>query len=372
MKILYLGNFELPDKNAAAHRVLGIAKALREGGNEVYFTGISKVENKEKENILLSERTWQGFCYYSRPYPENNREWVKFVADITPYKEVINHIGNIDIVICYNMSAFSLAQIKRFCKLKNIFCTADITEWYSMAGRKFPSNIIKGIDEFIRMRIIHKHVNGLIVISSYLEHYYQTCKNMIRIPPLVDLNEEKWKNVYEKESKVLKLVYAGSPGRKDRIDYLIEAAGGLTRSFWLDVIGITKDEYLKLYPKHRNIVEHNDNIVFHGMIPHQEVLEYVKKANYCCFFRDRSRVSMAGFPTKFVEAISCGTPVITNDTSDLSGYFHSKNGVLLDSCNKKNIQITLENASMVQKTDTLIFDYQKHIIPINRWINSIK
>ena len=57
LKILYLGNFELPDKNAAAHRVLGIAKALREGGNEVYFTGISKVENKEKENILLSERT---------------------------------------------------------------------------------------------------------------------------------------------------------------------------------------------------------------------------------------------------------------------------------------------------------------------------
>jgi glycosyltransferase involved in cell wall biosynthesis len=34
---------------------------------------------------------------------------------------------------------------------------------------------------------------------------------------------------------------------------------------------------------------------------------------------------MAGFPTKFVEAITCGIPVVTNNTSDLQ--FYLKEGV---------------------------------------------
>ena len=34
-EIIYIGGFELPDKNAAAHRVLGNAKILRELGYKV-------------------------------------------------------------------------------------------------------------------------------------------------------------------------------------------------------------------------------------------------------------------------------------------------------------------------------------------------
>ena len=37
MKILYVGGFQLPDKNAAAQRVVNIAKALRDLGHEVIF-----------------------------------------------------------------------------------------------------------------------------------------------------------------------------------------------------------------------------------------------------------------------------------------------------------------------------------------------
>ena len=42
MRVLYLGGFELPDKNAAAQRVLSNAKLLREMGHDVTFAGISK------------------------------------------------------------------------------------------------------------------------------------------------------------------------------------------------------------------------------------------------------------------------------------------------------------------------------------------
>lgn len=40
--ILYIGGFELPDKNAAAQRVVANAKALRDLNYNVVFIGITK------------------------------------------------------------------------------------------------------------------------------------------------------------------------------------------------------------------------------------------------------------------------------------------------------------------------------------------
>lgn len=46
--IIYVGGFELPDKNAAAQRVLSIAKILRELGYDVIFLGVDKTLKKRK------------------------------------------------------------------------------------------------------------------------------------------------------------------------------------------------------------------------------------------------------------------------------------------------------------------------------------
>lgn len=42
--------------------------------------------------------------------------------------------------------------------------------------------------------------------------------------------------------------------------------------------------------------------------------------------REKTRKTMAGFPTKVVESMSLGTPVITTDASDLADYIkHGEN-----------------------------------------------
>ena len=41
MKILYIGRFELPDKEATANRVVANAKLLRDLGHEVVLAGWS-------------------------------------------------------------------------------------------------------------------------------------------------------------------------------------------------------------------------------------------------------------------------------------------------------------------------------------------
>lgn len=50
--ILYVGGFELPDKNAAAHRVLNNARLLRELGYEVVFCGVDReISKKETSEV---------------------------------------------------------------------------------------------------------------------------------------------------------------------------------------------------------------------------------------------------------------------------------------------------------------------------------
>lgn len=70
-KILYIGGFELPDKNAAAHRVLAIAKGLRDSGNEVVFMGVSK-DNRETD-VLKTKSEVQGLSHIQCRIPREIR-----------------------------------------------------------------------------------------------------------------------------------------------------------------------------------------------------------------------------------------------------------------------------------------------------------
>ena len=67
--ILYLGGFELPDKNAAAQRVIANAKLLREMGFDISFIGISK-------DINNAPKVVEGFRSNPVPYPTGTKQWM--------------------------------------------------------------------------------------------------------------------------------------------------------------------------------------------------------------------------------------------------------------------------------------------------------
>ena len=58
-KIIYIGGFELPDRNAAAQRVLGIAKGLKYIGYEVRFINALKGYQVNPQN-----KEYYGFSTY--------------------------------------------------------------------------------------------------------------------------------------------------------------------------------------------------------------------------------------------------------------------------------------------------------------------
>lgn len=367
--ILYIGGFELPDKNAAAHRVLSNAKIFRELGKQVVFIGIDK-SLPWNSDVLATRMDVQGFDVYSVPYPKGSKSWIKYLTDITDYVEICEKLGNVEMMILYNFQAIAMKRLMGYCKKKGIKCCADVTEWRSAKGETIIYRILKDSDTWYRMHVLHKKLDGLIVISRYLENYYKDCKNVVYIPVLVDCSEKKLKNNYEKSKDVLKLVYAGNPGRKDRLDKLIEALDKVERKYLLDIIGISKEQYLNYYPEDSEILKRQTDIVFHGRMPHLETLDYVKRANYSCFLREDDRVSRAGFPTKFAEAITCGTPVLTNKTSNLEDYLiNGENGFFIESYDNNSISKTINNLPFTLSVKRDIFDVRQYINVFSDFIN---
>ena len=365
--VLYIGGFELPDKNAAAHRVLSNAKILRELGWEVILIGVSK-GNSAQKSILDSYEEVQGFATYHVPYPKGNREWFGYLTDAKNYIKICNHL-KASVFLFYNFPSVAMANLMRYCRKNGIECYADVTEWYSADGESLLYSILKWCDTTYRMRFLHKRMDGVIAISRYLASYYAGVGNVVCLPPLTDCSEEKFSYAVRKSQVTLKLVYAGSPGRKDRIDYLVRALNRVQREYVLDVLGITLEEYIALHPSDREAVKVNGSIIFHGRIPHMQALEYIKAANYSCFFREENRVTKAGFPTKFVESVSCGTPVITNKSSNLEEYMkNNMNGILLHSLDEAQIANTIEQAGFTCETQNPLFDYHNYVAEMARLI----
>lgn len=359
--ILYIGGFELPDKNAAAQRVLSNAKLFRLVGYETIFVGVSK-EIAYNSSVCTTQFEYEGFSMFSVPYPHNPVQWMKYLTDESELIKLSQSIKNLKAIICYNFPAIVLEKIRKYCIKIKIQCVADVTEWYSVSGRSFPIKLAKGLDTFFRMRVVQKKIDTLIVISRYLERYYKKNKNVIYLPPLTDFNGINDQRCVKNHTDGLKLVYAGSPGLKDRINLLIEALAMVNRKVHLDIIGISESDYLKLYPEHKNKGLLSSNIVFHGRLSHKETVDYIKKADFSCFFRYDDRVTKAGFPTKFSEAISLGVPILTNRSSNIDEYVRmGMNGILVKDLNVDEIRKTIETIEFNICVDIGTFNYHRYI-----------
>lgn len=360
--ILYIGGFELPDKNAAAQRVVANAKALRDLNYNVVFIGITKTTEVYK-NILDTKEKYFGFDSYATEYPKSKKDWIKFLSSIDDVIKVYKEYEDVKYVIAYNYQALAFKKMIDFCKKNNVKVITDCTEWYGNKGRGAIFAVIKGADTFYRMRILQKQLFGVIAISDYLEQYYSKCKNVVNIPPLVDKSDVKWDINKKEKNDVLTIAYAGSPGDyKDRLDYVIDFFSQLEVDYILNIVGITKEQYLS---KKTNVKDVPSNVSFKGRVPHEVALDYVKNADFTCFFKRKNRVNTAGFPTKFVESISSGTPVITNPSSNLEIYFKkSYVGLLIPNDNINNMSLEISNAIITSNKDNIdsdMFDYKNYL-----------
>lgn len=355
-KILYVGRFELPDKEATANRVVGNAKLLRELGHEVILAGWS--------DDVPAGASWQtvecyGFESYEKHKAKTSYEKYKMFSDASPELEMLRRVAP-DVLIAYDFPAVALSKLMKYCKKQGIKCICDVSEWYTNKNKNPLFRVVRAYDSHKRMRVLHKKADGLIVISKYLQNYYSEQKTVL-IPPLADVLDSKWGcEVTKADDGICRLAYVGWPSRsKERLDLVVRAVKSLSEksAVRLDVFGINEKQFCEMYGTDPSDI--GESVAFHGRVSHHEALRAVKNADYSLIIRESSRKNNAGFPSKLVECITCGTAVLTTDISNVKDYVgEGRNGYIISI---DDLEVEFEKAIAKHKEVTVeknIFDYR--------------
>jgi len=393
--------FRFPEEDAGAVRVLGVAKALRKSGHEVVFMGIENnhlnIEDQKLSRASLIS-VYDDFKIFS-PVPTKTDFLgrLKRQISILTGSSALVRLNDeeirgysLDAIIAYQAPSMLLLRLKRWCKLRQIPLICDVVEWYDpkqlFLGRSGP---FYWGSEF-RMRYIQKKVDGLITISKYLMDYYSAHKKIaIRIPILVDVNNiyglRKQLSSYTND-KCLQMVYAGVPGRKDLLGNILRGILKLRQKGYavtIKLVGVTRENVLQCLNGDENtFTSLGDGLILYPRIPRSEIPFVLAEADFVPLLRPDKRYAHAGFPTKIVESLTAGTPVIANLTSDLGEYLYeginafivrdSTIDAFVDAVERamKNREKWSEMRNAAKKTAEH-FDYETYAINLNIFLEEV-
>lgn len=388
MRFVYIGSFRLPNGDAAAARVLNVARALRLAGHDVSFISWGGKEQPKGENCVS--------CVDGFPYVVTNE--IDFKGGIVGKakgwlmqgrrtKTILkSQKGKYDAIISYNCSI--IRWLVGFCKKNHIYLISDLTEWYSYGELK-----LLDVPGYIwNMYVSQKRVHYKIVISNYLCDFYKNSRNIV-IPATCDTSEEKWHAGKETAIKVagsfdgISLIYAGNPAKKDAVHHAINAVQRLIdegHSIRFLILGVQRDAYLRSYCNMLSNKQLSDRIQFLGRVSQDEVPSYYSLADFMVLLREPTRKSNAGFPTKFAESFTSGTPVIANLTSDLGGFLEDGNtGFVVAEPNEEAIYLVLRDRVLplnrtqidtMKQSVTVVakrMDYHAYVQPLSLFVKQL-
>lgn len=355
--VAYVGNFGFPDKNASGKRVLGNCLLLQALGYTPVCIGSGATGTTEYAGIV---------CHNIR-LGNVERVLGNGAAQITGLLK--NYRDDLAAVILYG-AIFTQKEncaIVRWCRKNGIKVYYDQVDWFELNWH----NPLRALVRWNNHRLLNRRVipkcDGVICISSYLANYHgKNGKKTVVIPPLSATCGTLEEGV--SDSDCVHFVYAGTSTDvarpleqwKDRIDLMFAALAKAmqaegARPFRFDILGLTREQYIRMFPEDLRqggeaILEQLEkHVVFHGLVPNTEAMESVAQANFTVLIRDKKRSTMSGFPTKVSESISCGTPVLCSDTSDLRQYIQNGiNGYICENDQLEGIYETILKSTNTQ------------------------
>ncbi len=401
MKIAYLGTFQFPEGDASAARVLGNAMVLRELGHTVVFLGIEKTPHPYQNSRTDREGTiaeFQGFKYRS-PALARAGIWGKIcrqlsiltgssIVDRLKTEELEN--GQFDAIIAYQPQSLLLLRLVSICRKRRIPMIGDIVEWYDARQLAMGRLGLFFWDSEFRMRYLLKKADGLIVISQFLAAHFEKYRMAtISTPPLVDLTDAKWfECTLSSDNPRLRLSFVGNAGQKD---LLINAIRGLAmlkdsaKDCEIEMVGPSREEVRTNLGTDAGLLDIlADSLHFAGRLPHREALQRLAQADFSILLRPDARFAHAGFPTKLVESLSMGVPVICNFTGDIGLYVRDGHeGIVVRDCSPEAFADGLRRALALAEGErnamrrdarncaVQSFDYRNWVKPLGEFIDTV-
>lgn len=334
--IIYVGGFELPDRNAAAQRVRNNARVFRSLGYRVVLVGVSRARVYDRM-LYRADDGGADVEAWEIGYPASRIHWLDHIRSDWPVRALVEEgivtASEVSAVICYNYPAVAQMRIARLARKWASAALADCTEWYARRSWTSIANIVKNLDVPLRMHWVNPRMDGLITTAPFLTAFYRAAElPTVELPTLMEgLAPRIEGEAVDLESPMPLLAVASGFGESaraddihDRIDWvldLLDRAAALGAEFQLRIVGVDRHRYLSVFPGQRALLERlGHRVEFLGRVPRDAVLRLLRVSAFAFVFRHESRVTLSGFPSKYAEAINFGTPCIVNFIPSVSAY----------------------------------------------------
>ncbi len=389
--IAYVGSFSFPWGEPGSRRVSGICRSIADNQYQVNVccgqTDPIKLTNLN-EGERLGSIKYIGLKESTKCYKTINKKLKQFIfySGLNTVKWLDNQRNKPACVISYGAGLSQIVRLQTWCRKNRIPFIVDVVEWYH------PKQLIGGLlgplhlSSEILLRYFYPKSQGIIAISSFLEKYYSNKKcDVIRIPPTIDIESfEKDKKYHlNQTNRKLHLIYAGTPGKKDKIDIIINAISKIDptgKRVKLEIVGPTSNQVKSLIGK--NTLP--PFVLLTGRVEQNVLPKIINKADFTILVREQLKYTKAGFPTKVVESLANSVPVITNLTSDLNLYIiDKKNGIICDNYSTSSVVYALKNAlnlsdgkimemrKCARETANTYFDFRNYNDTLNCFLNRI-
>lgn len=347
-EILYIGTFKPPDRDAGAVRVRAVADALNVAGYAVTLIGDDYTGPQAIDTTVAPMRRLSVAMMRSLDLLITSSSYFKKIDSIDRQR--------VAAVICYRGSVALIWRLLHYCRIQAVPLIIDSGDWYKtshvLGGRLGPF----ALDSELRMRWMNIRAGNVICDSSFLFQYYSSkgC-NVIRVPTPVGREASQSYSgslrVQESQADQLTLVYAGFPGQKELFAEIIAAVQssirrGVKVSF--KIVGVTEDELLAIVSKGGGQLQNFDGITCYGRLARPAALKIVAASDFTVILRPQERFANAGFPSKLVESLSLGVPVMANATSDIAEYLRDgQDGYLLGDATAGALEDAIFHASQL-------------------------
>ncbi|MFG1951492.1 glycosyltransferase [Micromonospora sp. NPDC048830] len=355
--VAYVGPFLFPWGQASSRRVYGQAGGLAAAGRHVVvvsgehgpeLTGLPELDGPGSvRHVGAGEIPPDGAGRLAKSVHWLLRWGARTVRWLDAQPTRPSH------VVLYGGDAPYAAHLRRWCRRHRIPLVADVVDWYG--PRQVPGGALGPLylSSQLARRYHYPRCDGVIAISSFLGDYYRRRGlPVLQVPPTLDVRGLAVSAGRDDAGGGgLRVVYAGSPGRKDLVDTLVRAvdrvnAGG--GRVELRIVGPGPEDVRRMLgggpiPQGVRVL---------GRLAQQQVSSVLQAADFSVLVRAQERFTRAGFPTKFCESVANGTPVIANLTSDLGSYL--RDGVEGLVCRDHSVDAlaeTLGRALLLTPTD---------------------
>ena len=312
-KAIIITENNYPEGDAGAVRQHAFAKMLSEMDYDVLVIGYGK---PTKGNVEI----YDGIKYISFRENSNNkafRIWNRMMFGNKFYKYIIKNYLELDLLFVVDLMPNAFKKIIKLKKKYNCTLIHDSVEWYSK------------------------------------EHFQKLANKTIRIPVIMDIKKIDFRIKVKPNDKIV-FSYAGGPGKKDFLREIINGFALLNsnelKKIEINIIGVNKQQLINLCEVDEKAIDVLGTCLkIHGRVERSKAVDYIKNSDYSLLIRDENlRYAKAGFPTKIVESLACGTPPLCNYSSDLELYLEDKkNSIIANGHTSRDVYEAVKKALLI-------------------------